>query len=87
MTVHVLKLGGGAGIDHEPVLRNLARRIQAGERWVLVHGASAATNALAEQVGYPVQTLVSPGGYTSRYTDARMIEVYWLRSTSRSQRN
>jgi acetylglutamate/LysW-gamma-L-alpha-aminoadipate kinase len=73
---HVLKLGGGAGIDHASTLRNLALRVQSGERWVLVHGASAATNALAEQAGYPVKTLVSPGGHTSRYTDARMIEIY-----------
>jgi len=85
MTIHVLKLGGGAGIDYEPVLRNLAGRIQVGEHWVLVHGASAATNALAEQVGYAVQTLVSPGGHTSRYTDARMIEVYCAAAASVNQ--
>lgn len=74
--IHILKLGGGAGIDHASTLRNLALRVQLGERWVLVHGASAATNALAEQAGYSVKTLVSPGGHTSRYTDARMIEIY-----------
>jgi acetylglutamate/LysW-gamma-L-alpha-aminoadipate kinase len=75
-TIHVLKLGGGAGNDHTATLTNLAVRIQAGERWVLVHGASDAANRLAEQVGYPAQTLVTPGGHTSRYTDARTIEVY-----------
>lgn len=85
MTIHILKLGGGSGIDYEPVLRNLAARIQAGEQWVLVHGASAATNALSEQVGYPVQMLVSPGGHTSRYTDARMIEIYSAAAASVNQ--
>ncbi|MBN1680183.1 MAG: [LysW]-aminoadipate kinase [Anaerolineae bacterium] len=74
--IRVLKLGGNAEIDQEPVLRNLASRIAQGERWVLVHGASGAANALAEQVGYRVQTITSPGGHTSRYTDARMIELY-----------
>jgi len=73
---HVLKVGGGAGIDHASTLRNLALRGQRGERWVLVHGASAATNTLAEQAGYQVKMIVSPGGHTSRYTDARMIEIY-----------
>jgi acetylglutamate/LysW-gamma-L-alpha-aminoadipate kinase len=74
--IHVLKLGGGAGVDHTAVLENLAMCIQVGERWVLVHGASDAANRLAEEVGYPAQTLVTPGGHTSRYTDARTLEIY-----------
>lgn len=74
--IHILKLGGGAGVDHAAVLENLAARIQSGERWLLVHGASDAANRLSEQVGYPAQTLTTPGGHTSRYTDARTIEIY-----------
>lgn len=74
--IHVLKLGGGAGVDHAAVLENLAARIRAGEQWVLAHGASDAANRLAQEVGYPAQTLVTPGGHTSRYTDARTIEIY-----------
>lgn len=73
---NVLKLGGGAGVEHDAVLRNLAARIQQGERWVLVHGASDAANTLAQQVGYPAQTLMTAGGHTSRYTDARTIEIF-----------
>lgn len=75
MTI-VLKLGGGAGVDHAAVLANLAARVAAGERWVLVHGASDAANRLSEAVGYPAQTITTPGGHTSRYTDARTIELY-----------
>ncbi len=59
MAIHVLKLGGGAGNDHTATLKNLAARIQTGERWVLVHGVSEAANLLGEQVGYPAQTLVT----------------------------
>jgi acetylglutamate/LysW-gamma-L-alpha-aminoadipate kinase len=76
MTINVLKLGGGAGVDQTAVLQNLAARIHAGEQWVLVHGASDAANQLAEQVGYPAQTLTTPSGHTSRYTDARTIEIF-----------
>lgn len=76
MTLNVIKLGGGAGVNHSAVLRNLAARIQQGEPWILVHGCSHAANALAEQVGYPAQTLTSPGGHTSRYTDARTLEIF-----------
>ncbi len=74
--INILKLGGGAGNDHAATLRNLAQRIQSGEQWILVHGASDAANRLAEQVGYPAQTLTTPGGHTSRYTDARTIEIF-----------
>lgn len=76
MSLYVVKLGGGAGVDHAAVLKNLAERIAKGERWVLVHGCSDAANKLAEQVGYPPQTITSPGGHTSRYTDARTLEIF-----------
>ncbi len=74
--LHILKLGGGAGNDHAATLRNLAERIQRGERWVLVHGVSDAANRLGDQVGYPAQMLTTNGGHSSRYTDARTIEIF-----------
>lgn len=76
MAIHVLKLGGGVGNDHTATLKNLATRILAGEQWVLVHGVSEAANLLGEQVGYPAQTLTTQGGHSSRYTDARTIEIF-----------
>jgi acetylglutamate/LysW-gamma-L-alpha-aminoadipate kinase len=85
MTINVLKLGGGAGVDQAAVLQNLAARIQSGERWVLIHGASDAANRLAEQVGYPAQTLVTASGHTSRYTDARTIEIFSAAAASVNQ--
>lgn len=76
MALNILKLGGGAGVNHSAVLQNLAARMQQGETWILVHGCSDAANQLAEQVGYPAQTITSPGGHTSRYTDARTLEIF-----------
>lgn len=73
---YVLKLGGGAGVDHHRALCNLSERVRRDERWVLVHGASDAANRLAEEAGYPVQTITTTTGHTSRYTDARMIELF-----------
>lgn len=85
MTINVLKLGGGAGVDQAAVIQNLAERIRSGEQWVLVHGASDATNRLAEQVGYPAQSLVTANGHTSRYTDARTIEIFSAAAASVNQ--
>lgn len=74
--LYVLKLGGGAGVDHTAVLDNLAERIERGEQWVLVHGASDRANRLGEERGYPAQHLITPGGHSSRYTDARTLEIF-----------
>ncbi len=74
--LNVLKLGGGAGVDQAATLSNLAARVKAGERWVLVHGASDATNQLAAARGVAQRTITSPGGHVSRYTDAATIAVY-----------
>lgn len=83
--IGVLKLGGGAGVEHAAALENLARRVWVGEQWILVHGASDAANRLGEAVGYPAQTLTTPGGHISRYTDARTLEIYSAAAASVNQ--
>lgn len=74
--LNVLKIGGGDGVDYAATICNLAERVNSGEQWILVHGASSETNRLTGEYGYTVQTITSPGGHVSRYTDARMIEIY-----------
>lgn len=81
----VVKLGGGAGNNPSPVLHNLAVRVKTGEKWVLVHGCSDATNQLAEALGYPSKTLASPSGHTSRYTDSRTIQIFCMAAASVNQ--
>lgn len=85
MTLHILKIGGGAGVDHERALDDIAARIRAGERWVIVHGASDAANQLGEQVGYPARTITSVSGHTSRYNDARTIELFSMAAAAVNQ--
>lgn len=72
----VLKLGGGAGVQHAPALANLAARVASGERWVLVHGASDAANRLAAERGIPVRTLTTSSGHSSRYTDPETLAIF-----------
>lgn len=85
MTLHILKIGGGAGVDHGRVLDDIAARIHAGERWIIVHGASDAANQLGEQVGYPARTITSANGHTSRYNDARTIELFSMAAAAVNQ--
>jgi acetylglutamate/LysW-gamma-L-alpha-aminoadipate kinase len=72
----VLKLGGGAGVQHAAALANLAARVAMGERWVLVHGASDAANRLAAERGVPVRTLTTSSGHSSRYTDPETLAIF-----------
>ena len=72
----VVKIGGAAGVDLDALCRDIAARWHAGERLVLVHGGSDATNVLAEQLGHPPRMVVSPSGHTSRYTDRRTLEIF-----------
>lgn len=72
----VVKVGGSAGIDRAAVASDLASLVKDGERVVLVHGASAATDSLAAALGHPSKTIVSPSGQQSRRTDRRTLEIF-----------
>lgn len=66
----VVKLGGGAKLDIDAVLRDLAAL---GRPWVLVHGGNAELNAMSERLGHKPRFVTSPSGYTSRVTDSETI--------------
>ncbi|MCA1812908.1 MAG: [LysW]-aminoadipate kinase [Halobacteriales archaeon] len=68
----VVKVGGGADIDVQPLLRDLAQRTD----WVMVHGASNGVNQLSEQLGHPPRFVTSLSGHVSRFTDARTLDVF-----------
>ncbi len=80
--VLVVKVGGGANVDLEPLLRELAART---EPWVLVHGGNAAMDALTRRVGQEPRYVTSPSGHTSRATDAATLAL--LQMSYRGQVN
>lgn len=65
----VVKIGGGEGLDMDRCVRDLAALATA-RPLVIVHGVSAAMNALCAARGIPVRMITSPTGHSSRYTDA-----------------
>jgi acetylglutamate/LysW-gamma-L-alpha-aminoadipate kinase len=75
-TTIVIKLGGGEGVNPQPLLQELPDLLDAGHRVVLVHGASAAANALADQAGLDRRQIQSPSGHLSRYTYPEMLEIF-----------
>ena len=71
----VVKIGGGEGLDVDRCIRDLAA-IAAARPLVVVHGVSAAMNALCAERGIEVRTITSPTGHSSRYTDPQTREIY-----------
>lgn len=75
--VLVVKIGGGAGVNLEAIIADLAQLVQQTNRpLVVVHGVSDEANRLCEQRGVPVQMLTSPSGHSSRYTNAETRDVF-----------
>jgi acetylglutamate/LysW-gamma-L-alpha-aminoadipate kinase len=74
----VIKIGGGRGIDPAAALADCAERVAAGEQVVIVHGCSAAADALAADLGEPVRYVTSTAGVRSRYTNARMMQIFLM---------
>jgi [amino group carrier protein]-L-2-aminoadipate 6-kinase len=76
--VIVIKVGGGAGIDYEALCADVAALWTAGRRLVLLHGGSHETNLLAERLGHPPRFVLSPSGFSSRYTDRATLEIFMM---------
>src|SRR5918912_2868130 len=71
----VIKAGGSAGVDRDAVA-DLVADVARADEIVLVHGASAETDALAAKLGHPQERVVSPSGHQSRRTDRRTLEIF-----------
>ncbi len=74
----IVKLGGAAGIDPAPLVREVATRSAAGEELVLVHGGSDATDRLSTALGRPPRFVTGPTGRVSRVTDAATLADFTM---------
>ncbi|MFA4830912.1 MAG: [LysW]-aminoadipate kinase [Patescibacteria group bacterium] len=71
----IIKIGGGATINHEAIIKDLAN---IKEPFLVVHGANALRDELAKKIGYKKQTITSPTGYSSVLTDAAGIDIFLM---------
>jgi acetylglutamate/LysW-gamma-L-alpha-aminoadipate kinase len=72
----VLKVGGSEGINYDFIADDIAGLLKSGQSLIVVHGGSALTNKVAEQLGHPPQFVTSVSGFTSRRTDRRTLEIF-----------
>lgn len=71
----IVKIGGGNGINLAGIIKDLA---ELKEKYVIVHGANALRDRLAEELGQPKQVLTSTKGYTSVYSDDKLLDVMMM---------
>lgn len=68
----IVKIGGGRSINLAGVIEDLA---VLDEQYVIVHGANALRDKLAQDLGQPKQVLTSVKGYASVYSDEKLLDV------------
>lgn len=74
--IMVLKFGGTEGVNFDLLCQEVAALVKSGQQVVVVHGGSNDANLLGEALNYPPKFLTSPDGFTSRYTDAKTLEIF-----------
>lgn len=70
----IVKVGGGENINWDYISNDLAILTKK-ERVILVHGASARRDEIAEKLGKPTKYLSSPSGHKGVYTDKESLEI------------
>ena len=71
----VIKAGGSKGVSRDAVA-DLVADVARHDEIVLVHGASAETDRLANALGVPQEQITSPSGHVSRRTDRQTLEIF-----------
>jgi acetylglutamate/LysW-gamma-L-alpha-aminoadipate kinase len=71
----IVKIGGGSTINITGIIEDL---VGIEEPYVIVHGANALRDKLAQDLGQPKQILTSVKGYTSVYSDEKLLDVMMM---------
>lgn len=71
----IVKIGGGSGINIEGVIGDLAG---IGEKFIIVHGANAIRDRLANDLGREKRVITSAKGYTSVYSDEGLVDLMMM---------
>ncbi|MBD3287736.1 [LysW]-aminoadipate kinase [candidate division KSB1 bacterium] len=71
----IIKIGGGKDINIKGIITDLAGLEQ---QFIIVHGANALRDELAEKLGMPRNTITSVSGYTSVFSDENAIDVMMM---------
>ena len=70
--MYIVKIGGGAAINIEGIVADLAA---ADRPFIIVHGANALRDEVAQKLGMENTTLTSVSGYSSVFSDEDAIDA------------
>lgn len=70
--MYIIKIGGGENINIEGILADLATTQKP---FIIVHGANALRDSIAEKLGMEKQVLTSVSGYSSVFSDEDAIDA------------
>ena len=73
----ILKVGGGSSVNWD-YIGGRHSTITEKEQLIIVHGAGAIRDKIANQLNAPSRTIISPSGFPSTYTDKKAIEVFLM---------
>ncbi len=71
----IVKIGGAKNIDFDNIAQDL-KNID--DQIILVHGASKTRDEIADNLGHPAKTVVSPSGVSSVFTDEKALEIFLM---------
>ena len=71
----IVKIGGGAAINIKGIIEDMSGL---DDQFIIVHGANALRDKLAQDLGQPKQVLTSVKGYTSVYSDDKLLDVMMM---------
>lgn len=73
----LIKIGGGKSINYEAVARDV-KELSQKEPVIIVHGASSIRDEIAEKMGSPTQTVTSPSGISSVFTNEKALDIFLM---------
>lgn len=73
--MYLIKIGGGKGINLKGIIADLATL---NEKMIIVHGANATRDELAEKIGFKKKVVTSLSGYDSVLSDETTIDLMMM---------
>jgi acetylglutamate/LysW-gamma-L-alpha-aminoadipate kinase len=71
----ICKIGGGQLINIKGIISDLAK---IDESFIIIHGANALRDQMAEKLGHPVKILTSVSGYSSVFSDEKALDIMMM---------
>ena len=71
----IVKIGGGKDINHQAIINDLAKL---DEKFIIIHGANALRDEIAEKMDKPKKVITSASGYSSVFTDEESLDIMMM---------